>query len=70
MKVEHAVIVVRQFKTAGLAFAAELFDIPDLPLFSTFRAKLVEAFFAQAHDPVLVAGLCIKLGDRFLLKAG
>ena len=70
VKVEHAVIAVRQLKSARLAPPAELSDIFHLPLFPSFRAEPVKAFFTQAHDSILVAGLSIKLGDGLLLMAG
>ena len=70
VKIEHAVVIIRQFKTARLTSAAELSDVFDLSLFPSLHAEPVEALFAQAHDPVLVTGLCIKLGNRFLLMAG
>ena len=70
VEIEDAVIVGRQFKAAGLAFPAQLFNVLDLSLFPSVYAEPVEALFAQAHDSVLVAGLCIKRRNRFLLMAG
>ena len=70
VKIEHAVVIIRQFKTAGLTSAAELPDIFDLSLFPSLHAEPVETLFTQAHDSELVSGLCIILGNRFFLMAG
>ena len=50
--------------------AAELSDVFDLSLFPSVHTEPVEALFAQTHDPVLVAGLCIIIRNRFVLMAG
>jgi hypothetical protein len=70
MKVEDTVIAPRQFKTTSLAFSTQLPDVPDFSLLPSFYTELVEAFFAHAHDAVLVAGLRVKSGNRFFLMAG
>ena len=70
VKVEHAVVIIRQFKTARPASSAKLSDVFDLPLFPSFHTESVKAVFTLTHDSVLVAGLCIKLRNRFLLMAG
>jgi hypothetical protein len=49
--------------------AAELSDVFDLSLFPSVHTEPVEALFAQAHDPVLVPALGIKLGNGFFLMA-
>ena len=46
VKVEHAIIVGRQFKTAGLALSSQLSDVFDFPLSPPLHAELVEALFA------------------------
>ena len=70
VKIEHAVVIIRQFKTAGLTSAAELPDIFDLSLFPSLHTEPVETLLTLAHDSILVAGLSIKLRNRFLLMAG
>ena len=70
VKIKHAVVIIRQFKTARFASAAELSDVFDLSLFPSVHAEPVEALFAQTHDPVLVAVLCIIIRNRFVLMAG
>ena len=50
--------------------AAESSDVFDISLFPSVHTEPVEALFTQAHDPVLVAGLCVIFRNRFVLMAG